>query len=325
MGERRVDLERLARLQDLLLLRQGGQRAHVVQAVGELDQDDPHVGGHRHHHLPVVLGLALVAALERDPGQLRDAVDEVGDGLAELRLDLVDRGGRVLDGVVQERRAERVRVEPQPGADLRHLDRVADEVLARAPLLVGVAVAGEDEGALEHRPVDLLVGRLRVLGDDREQVAEQSALALAEAAGELVGGERLVATLLAADPDVAVDLEIGDLGARGRALVAVRDGVTLEGDQLAVLLRRNSRPSSYRAVEARQTPDRSSSVLSEDRTRNKRSSPSGPPVAPISQIPSSTRTRTQRAASAASRRRPGAPASNVASASPASGSAAAPR
>jgi hypothetical protein len=32
----------------------------VVQAVGELDQDDPHIGGHRDHHLAVVLGLRLI-------------------------------------------------------------------------------------------------------------------------------------------------------------------------------------------------------------------------------------------------------------------------
>ena len=64
--QRRVDLERLARLLDLLLLGHRLDRAHVVQAVGELDQDDPHVGGHRDHHLAVVLGLRLVARLEGD-------------------------------------------------------------------------------------------------------------------------------------------------------------------------------------------------------------------------------------------------------------------
>ena len=82
--DRRVDVERLARLVDLLLLRHRVDRAHVVQAVGELDQDDPDVRGHRDHHLAVVLGLRLVARLEGQPGQLGDAVDEPGDLLAEL-------------------------------------------------------------------------------------------------------------------------------------------------------------------------------------------------------------------------------------------------
>ncbi len=68
--DRGVDVERLTRLVDLLLLGHRVDRAHVVQAIGELDQDDPDVRGHRHHHLAVVLGLGLVAGLE---GQTRSA------------------------------------------------------------------------------------------------------------------------------------------------------------------------------------------------------------------------------------------------------------
>ena len=74
--ERRVDLERLARLLELLLLAEVLDRAQVVQAVGELDQDDPQVLGHRDDQLPVVLGLRVLAALELDAGQLGDALDE---------------------------------------------------------------------------------------------------------------------------------------------------------------------------------------------------------------------------------------------------------
>ena len=88
VGDRRVDVERLARLVDLLLLGHRVDRAHVVQAIGELDQDDPDVRGHRDHHLAVVLSLRLVAGLERQAGQLRDAVDQAGDLLAEVLLDV---------------------------------------------------------------------------------------------------------------------------------------------------------------------------------------------------------------------------------------------
>ena len=77
--ERRVHLERLARLLPLLLLALVLDRPHVVEAVGELDEDDADVLRHRDDHLPVVLGLGLLAALERDPGQLRDALDELRD------------------------------------------------------------------------------------------------------------------------------------------------------------------------------------------------------------------------------------------------------
>ena len=154
VGDRRVDVERLARLVDLLLLRHRRDRAHVVQAIGELDQDDPDVRGHRHHHLAVVLGLRLVARLERQPGQLRDAVDEAGDLLAEGLVDLVQRGAGVLDGVVQQRRAQRLGVEPHARADLGHADRVDDEVLAGLTTLIGVVQAGVDERLLDPVAID---------------------------------------------------------------------------------------------------------------------------------------------------------------------------
>ena len=128
--DRRVDLEGLLRLVDLLLLGHRVDRAHVVQAIGELDQDDPHVVGHRDHHLAVVLGLRLVARLEDDPGELRDAVDDVRDLVAELVTDLGQRRRRVLDGVVQHRRAQRLGVQAHARADLRDADGVMDEVLA---------------------------------------------------------------------------------------------------------------------------------------------------------------------------------------------------
>ena len=187
MGERRVDLQRLVGLQRLFLLRQCAQRAHVVQPVGQLDQDHPDVGGHRHHHLAVVLGLPLVAALEVHPGQLGDTVDQLGDLLAEFLADLLQGRAGVLDRVVEQCRAERVGVQPHPGADLRDPYRVGDELVAGVALLVGVPLAGEVEGPLDLVAVDRrhrhrgtaegrrsrLVMRGVELLDDREQVAEQ--------------------------------------------------------------------------------------------------------------------------------------------------------
>ena len=63
LGERGVDLHRLAGDALLLLGRQPVQRAHVVQAIGELDEDDPDVLRHREQHLADVLGLLLLVAV----------------------------------------------------------------------------------------------------------------------------------------------------------------------------------------------------------------------------------------------------------------------
>ena len=121
--ERRVDLERLARLLELLLLPQVLDRPHVVEPVGELDEDDAMVLGHRHDHLPVVLGLSLLAALEVDPRQLRDALDEPRDVLAELVPHLLHRRVRVLDDVVEDPGRDRRVVAPQLGEDQRDAER----------------------------------------------------------------------------------------------------------------------------------------------------------------------------------------------------------
>ena len=130
--ERRVDLERLLRLLHLLLLAQVLDRAQVVEPVGELDQDDADVLRHRDDHLPVVLRLGLLAALEGRPGQLGDALDELRDLGAELGAELVELDLGVLDDVVQERRRDRLLVEVELGADLRDRPRMVDELLAGA-------------------------------------------------------------------------------------------------------------------------------------------------------------------------------------------------
>ena len=88
--ERRVDLERLLRLLHLLLLAEVLDLAQVVQPVRELDQDHAHVLGHRDDQLAVVLRLGLLAALELDARQLRDALDELRDLVAELGADVLE-------------------------------------------------------------------------------------------------------------------------------------------------------------------------------------------------------------------------------------------
>ena len=169
MRERRVDLERLLRLAHLRLLALVLDRAHVVEPVGELDQDDADVLRHRDDHLPVVLRVRLLAGLEGRPRQLRDALDQLGDLVAELGLELVEVGLGVLDDVVQERRRERLLVQVELGADLRDRPRMVDERLAGAPRLTLVRGGGEAERAREQLLVDARVVRL----DGRNQLIDE--------------------------------------------------------------------------------------------------------------------------------------------------------
>jgi hypothetical protein len=152
--ERRVDVERLLRLLDLLLLAEILDRPHVVQPVRELDEDHPDVLGHRDDHLAVVLRLRLLAALELNPGQLRDAFDEPRDLLTELGTHVVDVGLGVLDHVVEQRSGERLLVEMELGADARNAYRVLDEIRAGAPLLPFVRRCREPKRARDELAID---------------------------------------------------------------------------------------------------------------------------------------------------------------------------
>ena len=137
------------RLALLLVARHVAERPHVVQPVGELDDQDADVAGHRDDHLAD--GLRLGGGTVLDLVQLGDAVDEGRDVLAELAAQLVQRVGGVLDGVVQQRGADRLGVHAEFGEDRGHRERVGDVRVARLALLVLVPVRGHLVGTF-HRP-----------------------------------------------------------------------------------------------------------------------------------------------------------------------------
>jgi hypothetical protein len=81
IGDRRVDLQRLARDAAALVGAHGGHRLQVVVPIGKLDQHHAQVARHGHQHLAEVLGLRLFVRLELDLVELRQAVDQIGDRL----------------------------------------------------------------------------------------------------------------------------------------------------------------------------------------------------------------------------------------------------
>ena len=100
------------------------QGAHVVEAVGELDDDDADVGDHGEEHLADVLGLMVFAVGELDFVELGDAFDDVGDLLAEALFDLFGGDVGVFDGVVQQAGGDGGGVHLELGEDEGDLERM---------------------------------------------------------------------------------------------------------------------------------------------------------------------------------------------------------
>ncbi len=119
MRNRRINIKRLAG--DALLLFRGKEteRAHVVQPVGQLHHDDAHVVHHGQQHLPDVFGLARFGSQQVQPVDFGDPFDERGDVRAEALGDPLRGNARVLDHVVQQRRAERDDVQLHVRQDVR--------------------------------------------------------------------------------------------------------------------------------------------------------------------------------------------------------------
>ena len=150
VGDGGVDLHRLERLLTLLV---GGlilHRAHIVRAVGDLDEDDADVLGHGHEHLAQIFHLLLFLARVMDARELGDALDQIGDGGGEALGDVVVGRVGVLDAVVQEGGDDGFAVEMQLlGYDLRNGDGVGDEGRAVLALLGTVVRGGVAEGGVD--------------------------------------------------------------------------------------------------------------------------------------------------------------------------------
>ena len=142
--------------------------AHVVQAVGQLDDDDADVGDHGQQHLADVLGLVLLAVGKLDLVQLGDAFDDVRHLLAEALLDLFGGDIGVFDGIVQQAGGDGGGVHLQLRQHQRDLQRMARIGFAGGALLSLMLLQTEGPRLTD----DLQIVSRPVLMDLREQASE---------------------------------------------------------------------------------------------------------------------------------------------------------
>ncbi len=106
MRERCIDVEGLLGDTTLFLERCRCDRAHVVQSVSQLDDQNTQVLGHRDQHLAHRRCLLCLARVELQSLQLGQTIDDRGDLRAEVRLDVGEGDFRVLDRIVQQRSSQ---------------------------------------------------------------------------------------------------------------------------------------------------------------------------------------------------------------------------
>ena len=102
------------------------QRAHVVQAVGQLDQHDAHVCHHRQKHLAHVFGLARFRRLDVQTADFRNALDQMRYFRTKTFFNARNWILRVFYGVVENRRGQRDGIQSHIGQDVRNFQQMRE-------------------------------------------------------------------------------------------------------------------------------------------------------------------------------------------------------
>ncbi len=153
VGDRGVNFQGFARDPLARLRPDRRERSHVVQPVGELDQDDAHVARHRQQHLAEILRLRVGLRLELDLVELGKTIHQLRHRLAEALGDLLLGDRRVLHHVVKEGGHDRLDVELPVGDDLGDGERMRDVRVAAQPELPLVSGVAELVGLFDSTDV----------------------------------------------------------------------------------------------------------------------------------------------------------------------------
>ncbi len=118
---------------------QHAQCAHVVQAIGELDQNDTDILCHSQGHFLKVFRLSQLYRVKLDMSEFADAIHKFCDFLAKLRPDIIFADAGVLYDIVQKRRHEALRVHVHTGKNAGNSKRMCNVGLSASS---GLAVVG---------------------------------------------------------------------------------------------------------------------------------------------------------------------------------------
>ena len=118
--QRRIDLHRLQRFDPLLFRNAIIQRAHVVQPVGQLDDDNSNILCHGQQHLAYIFRLLLCPAGIRNIGELCHTIHQFGYIAAKLLFYILQRYGSIFHHIMQQPTDDGIRIHAQSYQYYRH-------------------------------------------------------------------------------------------------------------------------------------------------------------------------------------------------------------
>jgi hypothetical protein len=127
--------------------------AHIVETVGQFDEYDADVGDHGEKHFADIFRLAVFAIGELDFFYFGDAVDDVGDLVAEGVGYLPTGNGGVFNGVVKQAGSDGGGIELHLGEDEGDFQWMQGKWFAGRAFLSGVVLEGKVVGALDDGDV----------------------------------------------------------------------------------------------------------------------------------------------------------------------------
>ena len=134
------------------------QGAHVVEPIGQFDQDHAQVVGHGQQHLANALGLARPRVAHHDLAHLGHPRDDVTHLAAEHGFDLFCGGVGVFDDVVEQTGGDAHRVEVHLSQDMGHFQGVGEVGFAGEAQLSGMHLGRIDVGAFHDVQIGLGIG-----------------------------------------------------------------------------------------------------------------------------------------------------------------------
>ena len=153
IGDRRVNIGGFLRDAPALFRRHGLQRAHVMQAVGQFDQNNAHVARHSQQHFAEIFRLRVDFGLEFDFVELGNAVDQFRHRFAELLGNLFLGRRRILYHIVQQRGHQSLRVQMPLRQDAGHRYRMGNISFAAFAKLSAMRQTAEFERCLDLRDI----------------------------------------------------------------------------------------------------------------------------------------------------------------------------